>query len=452
MKISEIEVKDYQQFRDFKLDLTYPAGHPKAGQPLDKVCFIGQSGTGKTTLLNIMREVMQHRVASISEKTFVLKDSLRAQNNYKYLFAVTLSYGQPGLEKVHKSRSESTTQGKFVSGFFPDDVQVLSGAFENYEKIAHVYLYFNAELLDRKNDFIANGNIDPKIYISEDKASKAILAKEKELFLEKKFYDFSIDSPIEIWKQILHSAREYMMGALDHTRELTKRIINDIASSQAYIKEIENWRKKNPNPFEALASKANPFLHRFNLELKLNIDYDNPEDMKFLLVQPRDRHSEKLDYRTWSTGTKQVVMTATPLFALDTTDTVILFDEPERSLFPDVQRELVRFYTGLAPKAQFFFATHSPIIAAQFEPCERFVLSFNEEGYVQARPGRAPEGDDPNDVLTQDFMLRELLGDAGLEKRNEFLELKAKVKQEKDQAKKDELLKKLFALQAEYNF
>ncbi|MBK8721919.1 MAG: AAA family ATPase [Saprospiraceae bacterium] len=55
MKFTKIEIKDFQQFKDFELDLTYPVGHPKAGQPLEKVCFIGQSGTGKTTLLELLK-------------------------------------------------------------------------------------------------------------------------------------------------------------------------------------------------------------------------------------------------------------------------------------------------------------------------------------------------------------------------------------------------------------
>jgi len=54
MKISHIEIERFRQFQNFQLDLTYPAGHEKAGQALDKVCFIGQSGTGKTTLLELL--------------------------------------------------------------------------------------------------------------------------------------------------------------------------------------------------------------------------------------------------------------------------------------------------------------------------------------------------------------------------------------------------------------
>ena len=54
MKITRIQIKDFHQFKDIDIDLTYPLGHKKAGQPLDKVCIIGQSGTGKTTLLKFI--------------------------------------------------------------------------------------------------------------------------------------------------------------------------------------------------------------------------------------------------------------------------------------------------------------------------------------------------------------------------------------------------------------
>ena len=47
MKICSLNIVNYKQFKDLKLDLTYPLGHKKEGKPLDKICIIGQSGTGK---------------------------------------------------------------------------------------------------------------------------------------------------------------------------------------------------------------------------------------------------------------------------------------------------------------------------------------------------------------------------------------------------------------------
>ncbi|EDN69837.1 hypothetical protein BGP_3750 [Beggiatoa sp. PS] len=37
MKISQINIKDYNQFKNLRLDLTYPKGHQKEGQALDKI-------------------------------------------------------------------------------------------------------------------------------------------------------------------------------------------------------------------------------------------------------------------------------------------------------------------------------------------------------------------------------------------------------------------------------
>ena len=54
MKISEIYIKNYLQCRDFHLNLT----DPDTGEPLDKVCFIGANGTGKSTLLRIINNFL----------------------------------------------------------------------------------------------------------------------------------------------------------------------------------------------------------------------------------------------------------------------------------------------------------------------------------------------------------------------------------------------------------
>jgi len=67
MKVSRLHIRNYQQIKDLELDLTYPAGHAKAGQPLDKACIIGQSGTGKTTLLKIIREFVGMRTPTFVE-------------------------------------------------------------------------------------------------------------------------------------------------------------------------------------------------------------------------------------------------------------------------------------------------------------------------------------------------------------------------------------------------
>jgi hypothetical protein len=110
------------------------------------------------------------------------------------------------------------------------------------------------------------------------------------------------------------------------------------------------------------------------------------------------------------------------------------------------------YYQGLAPKAQFIIATHSPFIAAAFEPDERFILYFDNKGDVKVRRGSSPLGDDPNDMLVNDFGLQSIINRAGEEVWKEYLELKGKMLFEKDETKKNNLLDQVEKLEEEYNF
>ncbi|MEJ7681817.1 MAG: AAA family ATPase [Segetibacter sp.] len=152
-----------------------------------------------------------------------------------------------------------------------------------------------------------------------------------------------------------------------------------------------------------------------------------------------------------STGTKGLLLSMFPLYELDTTDSMILLDEPERSLFPDIQIDLISHYQKLAPNAQFIVATHSPFIAAAFEPEERFILYFDENGKVAVRKGESPIGDDPNDILRNDFNV-DYYNDFGKMAYQNFLDLRSKVSQENEPRKKKELLIKLTELGDKYNF
>ena len=146
------------------------------------------------------------------------------------------------------------------------------------------------------------------------------------------------------------------------------------------------------------------------------------------------------------------MLTTLPLFFLNLKNTIILFDEVENSLFPDVQRELISYYTKLAPEAQFFFATHSPIIATQFEPCERFILKFDENGFVKAVRSDSPEGATLDNLLLKDFGLGTILTEKGQEMWDEFIETKRKIVFEKNEERKVELINKYLKIGTDYNF
>lgn len=98
-------------------------------------------------------------------------------------------------------------------------------------------------------------------------------------------------------------------------------------------------------------------------------------DLGTIQLQTLDGLNVPFDF--WSTGTRQLVQTVIPLFQLKPQNAMVLIDEPERSLYPDIQGSLIDTYVKLAPECQFFFATHSPIITSAFEPWEIVELKFD---------------------------------------------------------------------------
>ena len=60
MKICKVYIKGFQQFEDLELDFT----NPKTGEPLDKICFIGRNGTGKSTILKYLYQII-HNIGQI---------------------------------------------------------------------------------------------------------------------------------------------------------------------------------------------------------------------------------------------------------------------------------------------------------------------------------------------------------------------------------------------------
>lgn len=109
------------------------------------------------------------------------------------------------------------------------------------------------------------------------------------------------------------------------------------------------------------------------------------------------------------------------------------------------------FYREVSPSAQFIIATHSPFIAASFEPEERFILYFDDNGNVKVKRGISPIGDDPNDILKNDFNI-DYINDFGKAAFEKYLALKNKINSEKDLEKKEDLISKYEELGDKYNF
>lgn len=345
MKIRHIEIDSYNQFKNLKINLTYPPGHKKAGQPLDKICFIGQSGTGKTTLLNIIKDIFAFSDNSI----------------YSSYTITTLNDGT-----IYTIRSNAGGRKTYSNpGQKPSNVSNVKTDFINQiNKPDTALIYLPADFLG-----IRESDIEP------------IIKGQPNIF------DFGAMSVNDIWNRILDRVKEHQ----DMLKRLRGQITNLTIGGSGdemdqklppLIKKLKELENVDNNPLKNLAKDClDDILALFNL--KVITDYAHNDDLSSIeFIRIADKNGNEIPNGFLSTGTSQFILSMIPFYILRPNDTVILFDEPERSLYPDIQKKLIEHHSNFINNCQLFYATHSPIIASCFDPWEVIELKFNPEGYV----------------------------------------------------------------------
>lgn len=424
MKINKLNIDSYKHLQNIKFDFTYPEEHPKAGEPLNKICIIGQSATGKTSVLELIKNsVLKLDALGVVNETHLSED-VNFDGELDFSFNDTIILINKNTVIRNGIELKYLRVGGSVTNLTNDEVKLL---------------YLSSDLIS--NEAINIFNQNPLSILTE-------LNFDKNFEINKKLADascihqFSNEVNTEIWFSLLHKILDYRKRFTQMASELiNKGAIGDLSKLN---KEYNKWSENNENPLVSFAKYFNPILKKLNLEVDLiNTEYSIPI---------KSGYNEKIiPISSLSTGTKGLLLSMFPMYELDTTDSIILVDEPERSLFPDMQIDLISHYQNLAPNAQLIIATHSPFIAAAFEPEERFILYFDENGKVAVRKGESPIGDDPNDILTNDFNV-DYYNDFGKKAYKDYLDLKRKITSETEPNKKKELVIELAELGDKYNF
>lgn len=433
MKLSKLYIEQFRHLENLDFDFTYPSDfhdETKRGKPLEKICFIGQSATGKTSLLElILNDIKAIKNIGILNNDYALWNEERKINSNLYLnlaehLITTKIYNDENIKKVEVSINNTTL--KFVpKGNTSENI------FKKYNEKGELF-YLKSDIISRKNIGILNTNPLELKEKFRNIANKTI-----------ENFEFGEEINATIWRQLLSEIIDFHAKRYQKYNELiSKGLISDLNRFNA---EVQKFLKENSNPVESLSVNFNSIIQKINLEIDLvNTEYPIPVKNK--------KTNEIIPIQNTSTGTKGLLLSILPIYKLNTQDAIILIDEPERSLYPDIQMDIMETYQKLAPNAQFMVATHSPFIAASFEPEERFILYFNEQGKVAVRRGSSPIGDDPNDILKNDFGLEFLMNKFGIEAFEKFKNLKKEIAIEQNETKKDILLKEIITLANKYKF
>jgi ABC-type lipoprotein export system ATPase subunit len=373
MKVKELYIKKYHQFEDFKLDLTYPKGYKdkdgndRAGQPLNKVCFIGQSGTGKTSLLEVLKAITylsarfsKHGLNNIGKYSSVttgafddllLRDLFLNPVKINFDNDIIISFGKYEWDDV------------FSQGFF-------DAKYENIVEDNVDFLLNHFKIFFCPYDILSQNLSDIYSNNTDDSPPKATINT---------LVDFSTYSSNHLWENINASIIKYREVEIAKSLEIAAITQRSDFTNEELIEASEKfktWQRNNPNPAKQLADEyLDKVLNKFNLNVKTKLNFSKTEDIKAIEIE--NSNGETIPFDNLSSGTRQIILSILPFFELKPNKSIVLFDEPERSIYADVQKEIIDIYTSFTTDCQFFYATHSPIIASSFEPWEIVELKFN---------------------------------------------------------------------------
>ena len=375
MKLKKIIIKNYKQLKDVEIDLTYPRGHRKAGKPLDKICILGKSGTGKTTLLRLIKWFISRDPKIHENLQLPIAPDTEAAMDFE-IFDLHYRLINKGVDHVYYSfgRKEKVKTDGTVDNTFDH----WHGDFIRCMKqISPLLINYPADLMPLTGDSTPG---------KQEYAGGAGGVKEQESPIPpgkpgpEQIIDFSFEDIKKTWDFILMDIKDHRAKELLIKDKIVaaKSRGGSMQEIQKQDREYKKWLSQNPSPLETLAVRfLDPILQKLGLEVKTDLSYQSIIDLTFIELQALT--GEVVHRDLWSTGTRQQVLTMLPLYQLKPENAVILIDEPERSLYPDIQLSIADDYVTAAPDCEFFFATHSPFITASFEPWEIVELKFDDK-------------------------------------------------------------------------
>ena len=441
LRIRTLKLKGIRQFRDVTFDFT----DPKTGKPLDRICLIGGNGTGKSTILRLLAADSVLGVPSTTPR-WVGRLAANAAMYVEFEHGDTSAclHGKPnngkpnqlkwGARRDPKSREDLEEFAELLSFGSADDQKKWITDLRNS---VTVYCPPDSELSPGSSSIndVPVANLDGALLLLKNPPTKFLVGQDK---------------VADFWKLLIALIKDREARLIEYNRRP--------GNQHRTIREVETeFLAQNPDILKELAQFWEPILAKAGLRFdyeKASQPVQLTDNLKAYIYLAAE--NAVLPYAELSTGIRSFLFRLGHLFTIFRYHAgkggIVLIDEPENSLYPDFLFDLLGHYERTAPGAQLFFATHSPIVAAQFKPEERFILEFDPDRGVVVRRGVTPEGDDPNDVLLKDFAVRTLYGEKGLASWNRFRELSRVIETESDPKIRKEMLKEYLELGRTYNF
>lgn len=127
-----------------------------------------------------------------------------------------------------------------------------------------------------------------------------------------------------------------------------------------------------------ITEEINGIFNILELDVKLKGISKDGKNMPIF----ENSQGEEFDINELSSGEKQLFLRTLSIKMLEPEDSIILIDEPELSLHPKWQQQIIKVYQSIGKNNQIIVATHSPHILGSVPSENIIILSKNEENKI----------------------------------------------------------------------
>ena len=127
-----------------------------------------------------------------------------------------------------------------------------------------------------------------------------------------------------------------------------------------------------------ITEEINGIFNILELDVKLKGISKDGKNMPIF----ENSQGEEFNINELSSGEKQLFLRTLSIKMLEPEDSIILIDEPELSLHPKWQQQIIKVYQSIGKNNQIIVATHSPHILGSVPSENIIILSKNEENKI----------------------------------------------------------------------
>ena len=398
MKIAQLYIQDLQQFRNFQLDLTYPEGHAKAGQAMDKICLLGLNGSGKSNLLALILDYLRNVMRFKSKALFLAKLQVGERFIYGVHLNNTVLFFRDTIEAQPEWMIELMRDQNFTMAFNRKYEQFCIGFEEEPELFDTLWLDNNSSdlICFQPSDF----HKDHTIKLVDSPITKGHEAES----LSHTFPLYSEISPeriSEFWSLLI-----YLIAKRGRDFQEFSQLPENKGKATAVLTPL--YEAAYPQPLPGLAKLWAPYLDPLGIEVALDTaELPGHFRDRLSMLLRRKHDGQRVDYGQLGTGLRRLLFNLGHIWALnfgrEIRNGFLFLEEPESNLHPALLKDLLLEYQMAFPGAQQFVATHHPLVASQFAAEERVIISRSTKGEFDTRRGLAAAGSSLDELLSKDF-------------------------------------------------